>query len=67
MKKLAIVLSFVFASAMIAPAFAQTPKKAEVKKEATTEKGCAKECAKTCSSKEAKACCSKEVKPEAKK
>jgi hypothetical protein len=66
MKKLAIVLTFVFAAAMIAPAFAEdVPKKAEVKKEAA-DKSCAKECAKTCSSKEAKACCSdKAAKPAA--
>ncbi|HWS01527.1 MAG TPA: hypothetical protein VN249_12980 [Prolixibacteraceae bacterium] len=67
MKKLAIVLTFVFGVAMIAPAFAQEAKKAEVKKENKDEKGCAKDCSKTCSSKEAKACCSKEAKPEAKK
>jgi len=51
MKKLALVLSFVFCAAMIAPAFAvDQPKKAEVKKESAKDaKGsCAKDCAKTC-------------------
>ena len=60
MKKLAIVLSFVFAAAMIAPAFAQETKKAVVTKEAPKEgKACASECAKTCGEKKEAACCSK--------
>ncbi|MCX6221593.1 MAG: hypothetical protein NTZ69_11460 [Bacteroidia bacterium] len=53
MKKLALVLSFVFCAAMIAPAFAADP----VKPAAKTE--CAKACAKdgkTCT-KEGAACC----------
>lgn len=52
MKKLALVLSFVFCAAMIAPAFAADPpvKKAEVKKECTKDAKscCAKDCAKAC-------------------
>ena len=54
MKKLALVLSFVFCAAMIAPAFAADP---VVKPAAKTE--CAKACAKdgkTCT-KEGAACC----------
>ena len=62
MKKLAVLLTFVFAVAMIAPAFAQD-KKAEVKKETKDEKACSKECAKACASKETKACCAKDAKP----
>ncbi len=65
MKKLAIVLSFVFAAAMIAPAFAADPvkkpaDKAVVAKEGAKEgKGCASDCAKTCGDKkEAASCCS---------
>jgi len=46
MKKLALVLTFVFGVAMIAPAFAADPVKKEVKKE----------CTMTCS-KDAKAAC----------
>ena len=61
MKKLAIVLSFVFAAALITPTFAEEGKKTVAGKE-TTDKACAKETAKTCSSKEAKACCSKDAK-----
>lgn len=59
MKKLALVLTFVFGVAMIAPAFAQdATKKAEVKKECSKDAkaGCSKECAKACSAKDAKAC-----------
>lgn len=51
MKKLALVLTFVFGVAMIAPAFAvDVPKKAEVKKECTTDAkaGCTPACAKAC-------------------
>lgn len=52
MKKLALVLSFVFCAAMIAPAFAADPvvKKAEVKKECVKDAkgGCSKDCAKAC-------------------
>jgi len=65
MKKLAIVLSFVFAAAMIAPAFAADPvkkstDKAVVAKETTKDgKACASECAKTCGEKKEAACCSK--------
>jgi hypothetical protein len=56
MKKLALVLTFVFGVAMIAPAFAQD-KKAEVKKECAKDAkaGCSKECAKACE-KAGKAC-----------
>jgi hypothetical protein len=62
MKKLAIVLSFVFAAAMIAPAFAQEKKPTTTTK-ATCAKGEAKDCAATCTKgagdkKEAAACCS---------
>ncbi len=73
MKKLALVLTFVFAAAMIAPAFAQdTQKKAAdkavvAKGTAKEGKGCSSECAKACAAKETKACCAKEAKPEAKK
>jgi hypothetical protein len=57
MKKLALVLTFAFGVAMIAPAFAADPvKKAEVKKECTKDgKACAKDCTKACCSKDAKA------------
>ncbi|HEY5510800.1 MAG TPA: hypothetical protein VIK10_07210 [Prolixibacteraceae bacterium] len=41
MKKLALVLTFVFGVAMIAPAFAKDPAKKEVKKECTMT--CAKD------------------------
>lgn len=49
MKKLALVLTFVFGVAMIAPAFAADPQKTPVKVEK-------KDCAATCA-KEGKACC----------
>lgn len=69
MKKLALVLTFVFSVAMIAPAFAQkTDGKAEVKKECTKDsKGCSKDCKKACCSKDAKAGDKKDAKPEVKK
>lgn len=59
MKKLALVLSFVFAVAMIAPAFAADPPKTKtVAKEAA--KDCSATCAKACGEKkEAAACCAK--------
>lgn len=65
MKKLALVLSFVFAVAMIAPAFAADPQKtpapapAKVEKAGTTAaKDCSATCAKACGEKkEAAACC----------
>ena len=65
MKKLALVLSFVFAAAMIAPAFAADPvKKSTESTKATCTKEAAKDCAATCAKaagdkKEAAACCSK--------
>ncbi len=66
MKKLALVLSFVFAAAMIAPAFAQDKTaKADVKKECTKDaKACAKDgkaCCKDAAAdkKDGKACCAK--------
>ena len=52
MKKLALVLTFVFGVAMIAPAFAADPVK----------KVDQKECAKTCA-KEGKSCCAAGEKP----
>ena len=74
MKKLALVLTFIFAAAMIAPAFAADPPKKNAEKAVVAKetpkggKGCSAECAKACSSKDAKACCAKDAKPaEAKK
>lgn len=70
MKKLALVMSFVFAAAMIAPAFAADPvKKEPAKTECSKDsKACAKEgksCCKAGAEKsEGKACCAK---PAAKK
>ncbi|MEI6274644.1 MAG: hypothetical protein WCP08_01580 [Prolixibacteraceae bacterium] len=58
MKKLALVLTFVFGVAMIAPAFAADPVKKEgTKTECTKDAkgGCAKECKSACCSKDAKA------------
>jgi hypothetical protein len=62
MKKLALVMAFVFSAAMIAPAFAADP----VKKEPAKTTTCAKE-AKGCSAECAKACGNKEAVPTAKK
>ena len=70
MKKLALVLTFVFGVAMIAPAFAADPvKKDATKTECTKDaKGaCSKDCKKACCSKDAKATDKKDAKPEAKK
>jgi hypothetical protein len=56
MKKLALVLSFVFCAAMIAPAFAADPVKPAAKTECAKDgKACAKD-GKTCT-KEGAACC----------
>jgi len=72
MKKLALVLTFIFAAAMIAPAFAADPpkknaEKAVVAKETPKEvKGCSSECAKACEKKEGAACCAKKEAPKAK-
>jgi hypothetical protein len=60
MKKLAILLTFVFAVATIAPAFAADPVKPAKKEAAKTEctkdakGGCAKDCKKACCSADAK-------------
>ncbi|MCE1197754.1 MAG: hypothetical protein LWW85_02190 [Marinilabiliales bacterium] len=66
MKKLAIVMTFVFGAALVAPAFAADPvKKSEPKTECTKDsKACAKDgksCCKAGASdkKDGKACCSK--------
>ena len=65
MKKLAIVLTFVFGVAMIAPAFAADPVKKEAKTECTKDsKACTKEGKACCKAGEAekkdgKACCAK--------
>ena len=66
MKKLALVLTFVFGVAMIAPAFAQAPvtKKSDAKTECPKDaKACAKEgkacCKAAAEKKEGKACCAK--------
>ena len=72
MKKLALVLTFIFAAAMIAPAFAADPpkknsEKAVVAKETPKEgKACSAECAKACEKKEAAACCAKKEPAKAK-
>ncbi len=56
MKKLALVLSFVFCAAMIAPAFAVDPVKPAAKTECTKDgKACSKDCKKACCAKDAKA------------
>ena len=70
MKKLALVLTFVFGVAIIAPAFAADPVKNEgTKTECTKDaKGtCSKDCKKACCSKDAKSGDAKTAKPEAKK
>ena len=68
MKKLALVLSFVFCAAMIAPAFAADPVKPAAKTECTKDgKACSKDCKKACCDKEGKATDSKEKKSEVKK
>ena len=70
MKKLALVLTFVFGVAMIAPAFAADPvKKDATKTECTKDaKGaCSKDCKKACCSKDAKATDTKAGKPADKK
>jgi len=57
MKKLAVLLTFVFAVATIAPAFAADPVKKEATKTECTKDakgGCAKDCTKACCSKDAK-------------
>jgi hypothetical protein len=65
MKKLALVLTFVFGVAMIAPAFAADPVKKEAKTECTKDsKACAKEGKSCCKAGETaktdgKACCAK--------
>lgn len=65
MKKLALVLTFIFAAAMIAPAFAdgttkKNSDKAVVAKETPKEgKACSTEDAKACEKKEAAGCCAK--------
>lgn len=68
MKKLAVLLTFVFAVATIAPAFADDKPKApatECSKEAKA--ACAKEGAKACCSKDAKTADTKVEKPAPKK
>ncbi len=55
MKKLALVLSFVFCAAMIAPAFAVDPVKTKTADKTECAKACAKD-GKTCT-KEGAACC----------
>ncbi|MCK9639883.1 MAG: hypothetical protein M0R39_08235 [Prolixibacteraceae bacterium] len=66
MKKLALVLSFVFCAAMIAPAFAADPVKPAAKTECTKDgKACSKECKKACCGD--KAAGAKEKKAEVKK
>ncbi|MEK7718519.1 MAG: hypothetical protein AAB347_02740 [Bacteroidota bacterium] len=68
MKKLALVLSFVFCAAMIAPAFAADPPKTATKTECTKDdKACSKECKKACCDKDGKAADTKEKKAEVKK
>jgi hypothetical protein len=70
MKKLAVLLTFVFAVATIAPAFAADPVKKEgTKTECSKEAkaACAKEGTKACCSKDAKACDAKVEKPAPKK
>lgn len=65
MKKLALVLTFVFGVAMIAPAFAADPVKKEAKTECTKDgKACTKEGKSCCkageaANKDGKACCAK--------
>ena len=56
MKKLALVLSFVFCAAMIAPAFAQDKDKKPVAPTECTKDGkaCSKDCKKACCAKDAK-------------
>jgi len=65
MKKLALVLTFVFGVAMIAPAFAADPVKKEAPKTECTKdaKGCTKDCCK----KDGKTCDKKDAKAEVKK
>jgi hypothetical protein len=69
MKKLALVLTFVFGVAMIAPAFAADPvKKDATKTECTKDaKGCTKDCTKDCCKKDGKAGDKKDAKVEVKK
>jgi hypothetical protein len=70
MKKLAVLLTFVFAVALVAPAFAADPVKKEATKTECTKdaKGnCSKDCKKACCNKDAKAADAKTAKPEAKK
>jgi len=68
MKKLALVLSFVFCAAMIAPAFAADPVKTAAKTECAKDgKTCSKDCKKACCSKDAKVADTKEKKAEVKK
>jgi len=62
MKKLALVLSFVFCATMIAPAFAADPQKTATKTECAKDgKACSKDCKKACCSKDAKAAETKKV------
>jgi len=61
MKKLAVLLTFVFAVATIAPAFAADP----VKKEATKTE-CSKEAKAACAKEGKKACCSADAKSDTK-
>ncbi len=65
MKKFALLLTFTFAVAMIAPAFAQDKPKEAAKTECTKEAkaACAKEGAKACCSKGATTTDAKVVKP----
>ena len=68
MKKLALVLSFVFCAAMIAPAFAADPVKPAAKTECAKDgKACSKDCKKACCSKDSKTSDTKEKKAEVKK
>ena len=69
MKKLALVLTFVFGVAMIAPAFATDPVKKEAAKTECTKdaKGCGKDCTKDCCKKDGKSGDKKDAKVEVKK